>query len=139
MNDIKKSAGLLIIYQNKILLCHPTKANWQNTFSIPKGHIEKNESIIEAAIRETREETSIKINKDLIDAKNLRMIEYKNKKGEVYKKLFYYPIFINNIDYQIIPKENLQIEEIDWAGFMNKEEAEKKIFWRFKEMLSFIK
>lgn len=134
MNEkIDRSAGLLLIHNNRILLCHPTGSPWFNTFTIPKGKIEKNESIIEGAIRETYEETSILIDKNNIKPKNLRIIEYKNK-GTIYKKLFYYPIYLNND----IKNLKLQKDEIDWAGFLTKKEAKNKIFWRFKEMLSFI-
>ena len=37
-----------------------------------------------------------------------------------------------------INKENLQLTEVDWAGFLTKEEAQNKIFWRFKSMLDLI-
>ena len=33
----------------------------------------------------------------------------------------------------IIPKEQLQLEEVDWAGFIGIEEAKSKIFWRFAD------
>jgi hypothetical protein len=35
-------------------------------------------------------------------------------------------------------KINLQPEEVDWVGFLDKEEAEKKIFGRFKEILEYL-
>ena len=53
------SAGLLILHNNKILLIHPTNAPWYGTYSIPKGKLEKDETIIQAAIRETEEEIEI--------------------------------------------------------------------------------
>ncbi len=47
-----KSAGIIIILnREKLLLSHPTNARWNNTYSFPKGHIEENESQIDAAIR----------------------------------------------------------------------------------------
>jgi hypothetical protein len=35
-------------------------------------------------------------------------------------------------------KINLQPEEVDWAGFLDKEEAEKRIFDRFKSILKYL-
>jgi ADP-ribose pyrophosphatase YjhB (NUDIX family) len=35
------SAGLVLIADNKILLCHPTGQKWWNSYSFPKGHVEK--------------------------------------------------------------------------------------------------
>ena len=39
---------------------------------------------------------------------------------------------------EIIPKAQLQIEEIDDARFMNKEEAGVRIFHRYSELLELI-
>jgi len=137
---MKKSAGLLIIQNNKILLGHPTNAAWNNTYSIPKGGVEKGESLIDTAIRETYEEVGLLFKKDDIKVDdNEYVIVYTNKKGKAYKKVYYYVINLkDNTLPEIIPKEQLQVEEIDWAGFLSKEEASNKIFWRFEKMLDFI-
>jgi len=132
---MQTSAGLLIIYDNKILLVHPTNAPWYGTYSIPKGKVEEDETYIEAAIRETEEEVGIKIKPKYIDKKPYK-IQYKNEKGYVYKELIY---FLVNLDKEItIDKNNLQKREIDWAGFVDKDEAMSRIFWRFEEMLNFL-
>lgn len=134
---MEKSAGLVLLKDNKILLCHPTKAPWYGTYSIPKGHIEEGESKIEAAIRETKEETGIEISKDEINKEEYK-IEYRNKKGKKYKEVYYYIVNVNfNLD-DILPREQLELNEINWAGFLNKEEAKKRIFWRFKPMIKLI-
>ena len=56
-----KSAGLLIIKNNKILLVKPKNIISDNNWSIPKGIIDESQdkNIIEAAIRETFEETGV--------------------------------------------------------------------------------
>ena len=47
---MKKSAGVIIILNNnKILLSHATNARWEKTFSFPKGGIEKDEDVVQAA------------------------------------------------------------------------------------------
>ncbi|MFW6225831.1 MAG: NUDIX hydrolase [bacterium] len=132
------SAGLLIIKNNKILLAHPTKAPWYGTYTIPKGKIEKDESYIEAALRETKEEIGIEIKEE--DIKNInkpKTIKYTNEKGEVYKILKY---FIVEPSEEIkIDKSKLDKNEVNWAGFLDIHDSMCRIFWRYEEMLKYIK
>ncbi len=44
----------------QILLQNRTKKDWQG-YTLPGGHVEPNESIVEAVIRETREETGLTV------------------------------------------------------------------------------
>ena len=44
---MEHSAGILIIKNNKILICHPTRARWTGTYTIPKGHLEKGENYLD--------------------------------------------------------------------------------------------
>lgn len=128
-----KSSGLLIIKNNKILLGHPTRQKWYSTYTIPKGKIMEGEDKIDAAIRETKEEVGVSIDrKDVIPQEHL--IEYRTKRGYLYKVLYYFVVYLN--EYKEIVVDN---REINWAGFLDKEESEKRIFWRFKEMLNFLK
>ena len=114
---IQHSAGLLIIKNNKILLCHPTGTKRQKMLSIPKGHIEEGEDKITAAIRETYEETGIKISESQI-VKTEYVIEYRNKHNKLYKKVYYFTVNLKDIEYpDILNKNQLQLEEVDWAGF----------------------
>jgi len=135
---VKKSAGLVIIKNNKILLCHPTNARWFGTYSIPKGGLEHCESKIAAAIRETSEEVGIIIPENFINKNDENCIEYKDKHGKLYKKVYYYVVEMNDLP-DVLSKEQLQSEEVDWAGFLTYEQAQKKIFWRFKPILELIK
>ncbi|MFW6281459.1 MAG: NUDIX hydrolase [bacterium] len=135
-DKLELSAGLVIIQDNKILLVHPTNSSWYGTFSIPKGHVEKNEDILDAAIRETKEETGIEINKKDIYSKEDNFIDYTDKKGNLYKRVYYYLTYPS---YEISKEHmNLQQEEVDWCGFLTKEKAKKRIFWRFKELLNYL-
>jgi ADP-ribose pyrophosphatase YjhB (NUDIX family) len=131
---MKTSAGLVIIYQNKILLVHPTNAPWYGTYSIPKGEIEEGEDLLEAAIRETKEEIGITYGRIYID-KTPHKIEYKDKKGDIYKRVWCFVININEPPREII----LQPEEVDWAGFLDKEEATKRILPKLSEALEHLK
>lgn len=148
---IKISSGIVLIYDDKLLLCHPTNSKWNETYSFPKGLKEdNNETLLETAIRETKEETGIDLNKykEIIKLQHIQkpwsgLIKYKNKENKVYKEVIYYIFEISNLDEiglksKVVPKEQLDLKEIDWAGFLNREEAEKKIFWRFEGLLNLI-
>lgn len=133
-SKMELSAGLAIIQKGSILLVHPKGQSWYGTYSIPKGHIEKGESILDAAIRETREETGIMIDKyDIIDPEP-KYIDYKDKTGKTYKRLYF---FIVNPKVPI-EKDAISVdgEEVDWSGFILEKKANSRIFWRQKEILS---
>ena len=136
---IKKSAGLAIIYDGMILLGHTTGRGWYGSYGIPKGGIEIGEDNISAAIRETYEEVGIKVPKKLIDpTEHTFVVTSKNKNHN--KIVYYYIVKINDLS-QIglkdikISKSNLQVEEIDWAGFLTYNDAIKRIM---KSQLSLI-
>lgn len=138
---VKISAGIIIILDSKeVLLCHPSGAKWSKTYSFPKGHIEGDESLIDAAIRETKEETSLIINKEMISNQDTPiLVEYK-RKNTTYKKVFLFLVHINKIseigiENKILPQSSLQLEEVDWCGFLSKEDAKVKIFSKFQSVL----
>lgn len=137
------SAGLLIIFDNKVLLAKPTKGT-REMWGIPKGKVEEGEQLIDAAIRETREEVGIDIPLDKI-LKTAHTINYRNKKtNKNYKKVVYYVCEITSLseiglETDRVPKEQLQPREISKAKFFTVAEAEDKVFWRQREILNFIK
>lgn len=126
-NISRNSAGVAIIYHNKILLVHPTGASWKKgTCGIPKGTVDDNEDIKLAAIREVREEVGISIDPDKLGDANVVTIF--NRKGVPDKQLIYFTYEIFSLD-EIgltdlkVPKKQLQLDEVDWAGFVSAEEA----------------
>ena len=131
------SAGLVIIQDNEILLVHPTGSPWYGSYSIPKGHVEAGEEIIDAAKRETKEEIGISPEQLNIADNPQEFIDYTDKKGKVYKRVYYY---IATPKEPLSKKDfKLQKKEVDWAGFIGKKEAQKKIFGRFKKLLDYLK
>lgn len=133
--SVKISSGLVVIYDNKMLLCHPTNSPWWRTYSIPKGGVDKDEDILDAAIRETKEETGVKIKKSEIKSDE-SFIDYTNEKGKVYKRVYYWVVYLNrDVSDSFLP----QFKEVDWVGFIDKTEAKKRIFGRFKPLLKYLK
>ena len=113
----KYSAGLAIIYNGKILLGHTTGRKAGTGYGIPKGGIEEGESHLDAAIRETREELGIKVNRKLID-KNGRTFAVTSRKYKYNKVVYYYIVNISDLSQiglkdETISKSKLQLKEID--------------------------
>jgi ADP-ribose pyrophosphatase YjhB (NUDIX family) len=140
------SAGLLIIWNNKLLLAKPAKAVKQ-MWGLPKGKLEEGETYLQAAIRETYEEIGIKVPVSKI-SEEFFTINYKNNKTKKnYKRIIFYTVEVDEltelgINTELIndtlPKKMLQPREIQKAKFMTFEEAENKVFWRQKDILNFI-
>jgi len=140
-SKVEQSAGFAIIYGSKVLLGHATGKGWWRSYSIPKGHLEKGETILKAALRETKEEIGISIPKNLIPSKYQTCAYIKAKKnrfpkgadiGTHWKDVHYYIIQIESLDEigletEVVPKSQLQLKEIDWAGFVPIQEALKRI------------
>lgn len=133
---IVQSAGVAISWNNSILLVHPTNASWTRAMSIPKGIVDAGEDVLSAAIRELKEETGITIKPaDIADPSHTITINY-DKNGKVYKQLTVFFLFADGATkerLQIpdkIPKQNLQLHEIDWAGFIPFSEVQTKMLPR---------
>ena len=68
---------------------------------------------------------------------------YYNKKKQVHKIVYLYLVTINNLseiglETEIVPTEQLQIEEVDWAGFLAADEIKEKSFHRFLTLTDLI-
>jgi 8-oxo-dGTP pyrophosphatase MutT (NUDIX family) len=78
-----KAAGIFLVNMNReILVGHPT-GHHPDFFSIPKGKVEEGETTLEAAIRETYEETNVKLYRDLHGFIDLGTQVYNHKKKEI--------------------------------------------------------
>lgn len=143
--EMKISAGTCIIFNNKLLFCHPTNASWNGTYSPAKGAVDEGETYLQAAIRETKEEVGIDIIKEQIDnLDNPIEIIYYNRKKEIHKIVYLFTVNINTLSEigltsEIVPQEQLQMEEVDWAGFLTKEQILEKSFHRFFPLVDLLK
>lgn len=119
----EKSAGCIIIENEKILLVKQTSGNW----GFPKGHLEKGESETEAAIRETKEETNLDVT--ILDENKRYSIEYDTNKG-THKEAVY---FLAKKTSNNITRQENEITEIKWFNF--EEAIETISFENAKELL----
>lgn len=130
------SVGIVFNYGNSVLLVHPTGFD-HNDWSYPKGRIEPGEDWKETAIREFYEEVGIKLPINFLDEKQL----YELKPVEKSKGIKHYWYYKHNLTTDelkkyfnnefVIPKENLQIEEVDEGRFVDIETAKKLISRKF--------
>lgn len=127
MKTIKRYSGVLVKSGNECLLCkRNSKGSLPGQWSIPAGHIEKNEPPLIAAKREFYEETNKKVTGEL---RLIGFIGRKNREGKKNKGLLY--LFLWKSEDKIVPdlvnakdgeehtecdyfnKENLPIDETD--------------------------
>jgi len=96
-------------------------------YSFPKGHLEKNETIEECAIRETIEE----IGHDVKILKKLKPIKYKSSEDEIYENHYFIGIDEGITNKKIEEKDK---EEVEWHQFEEIEETLSYIylkeFWK---------
>lgn len=123
------SAGVAIYTDKGILLVHPTNAAWTGTYSIPKGRPNRKESKRDAARRETQEEVGLYV--PITMSRGGRLTITKEQRN-----LWW---FTYSADKKMlasleqgkgglrVPKARLQLEEVDWAGIVPWDEAERRI------------
>ena len=76
-NPKRLSCGVVILNREReLLLCHVTG---QNHWDLPKGGIDPGETPLEAALRETREESGLRLQADALS--DLGRFAYTNKKN----------------------------------------------------------
>jgi len=136
----KESAGLVIIYNGMVLLAHTTGRKWWGSYGIPKGGIEPGESRMDAAIRETREEVGLDIPRSMIDP-SPRTYVLTSRKYKYTKTVYWYTVRVDDLGQigmkgLVVPKSQLQLEEVDWAGFMPLAEAKKRAMGSQQQLLT---
>ena len=134
----KISAGILLYRLNnsdpEVLLVHPGGPFWvkknMGSWSIPKGEIEPEEDLLEAAIRETKEETGIKS-----QGKFIALSPLKQKSGKIIHAWAlqgnFDPLDLKSNSFEMIwpPKsgKNNVFPEIDKAAWFPLKEAKLRI------------
>ncbi len=109
---MEKACGGIIIKNKKVLMIRQTKG----FIGFPKGHVEKNETEIETAIREIEEETNIKAQLD----ENKRYTIYYSPKPNIEKEVVY---FLGKVLDDKNPKpQQGETEEVLWVDIDKVEE-----------------
>ena len=127
--SVEQSAGFAIVYNGKVLLAHSVGRPKYTGYGIPKGHLDGDESVLQAALRETQEEVGITIPTKLIPSSYRTCPYMHNKKGH-WKDVHYFTIIIESLGEiglkdEVVPKSQLQAAEVDWAGFIPLKKARK--------------
>ena len=129
-NKREKCCGCIIINDNKVLLIKQIQGHW----GFPKGHVEKNETELETAAREVKEETNLEVE---IDANKRYTMEYETDKGTLKQVV----LFVAKCTGGEIKAQECEVNEIKWLDF---DEAVKTITYEntrelFKKILKDIK
>lgn len=112
-NFPKVGVGVIIIKDNKILFGQRKNAHGEDTWSVPGGHLEFNESIEECAKREVFEETGIEI-------KNLKIGPFTNDIFEKEQKHYITIYVIADYNYgKVEVKEPDKMIEWNWFSWNN--------------------
>ena len=127
----EKACGTIIIDNNKVLLIQQK----QGFYGFPKGHVEGNETEVETAIRETKEETNLDV---VVDESKRFEISY-IVNDNIDKKVVYFLAKLTG-ENNIIAQEE-EINEVIWVDIDKAEDIltfdNLKELW--KEVLKEIK
>lgn len=105
------TAGLLVYCEGKVLL---VRQRGTGKYSIPKGEVNKGESRFHAAVRETEEETGIRVNEIDINKTEFLCSIYTDL---CQRKLFYYKAFVSvSLMATIRIKDSQEIEDVRFCG-----------------------
>lgn len=111
----ERSAMAVVVYKNSIL-CTSEEIYGNISVSLPKGHIEKDETILEAAIRECYEETNVELKEEnMVEMLKPYEVTFTNHYFDIVKKVIYPVLFVVNEKGEPKSKE----EKISNVEFMN--------------------
>lgn len=103
-----EAAGGIVEKEGKLLMIHRRKV-----WDIPKGKLDKGETIEECAIREVEEETGVRVKLDRkIDAV---WHTYTSKKKYILKKTHWYAMHCVD-DSKMSPQKDEGIKKVEWMG-----------------------
>lgn len=130
-DDLEKACGCIIINDGKVLLVRQNKGHWE----FPKGHVEENETEMETAIREVKEETNLDV---VIENDKRYIIEYVTDKGRD-KQVVY---FIAKCLSKDLKRQECEIQTLGWFDFDEAintltYENTKKLFIKVLEDLNY--
>ena len=104
----EKSCGAIVFYLKKekeqiLLIKHANSGHW----SFPKGHVEANETEVETAVREIKEETGVDA---IIDTRFREVVTYSPKKDVIKDVVYFFGI---SESYETCNQEE-EVSDIKW-------------------------
>jgi 8-oxo-dGTP pyrophosphatase MutT (NUDIX family) len=118
---VTAGGGMVLNAENEVLFIH-RNGRWD----LPKGKVEKNESIEEGAIREVEEETGVK---NLKISKFLKTTYHVfQRKGKFKLKETYWYEMTTDYTGELIPEESEGITKVKWKNTEKAQKALKKSY-----------
>ena len=102
----EKSCGCIIIEDKKVLLIKQTNGIW----GFPKGHVEKNETELQTAEREVKEETNIDVK---IDETKRYTMNYMTDRGASKEVVLFLAQKIGGN----LSRQESEVSQIEWLFF----------------------
>ena len=110
---MEKSCGAVVykIVDNKHLLYLVIKSKMGHHFTFPKGHVENDETEVETATREIKEETNLSVSIDT----NFRMVITYSPRENVMKDVVYF--VATPVDDSLVIPQETEVETARWVSF----------------------
>lgn len=128
--DFRIAAGGLVENQKEEILVMLRRG----MYDFPKGHLEKNETIEQCAVREVEEETGLR-NIELKELISTSYHIYYEKKKFVLKETYWYKMKVDS-GQTLIPQTEEDIEKIFWVGREDLKKYKDKIWISLREIFS---
>lgn len=135
MNKKIIAAGGLVQNESKELLMIFRRKKWD----LPKGKLDKGETIEACAVREVKEETGLS-QVEIIDLIGKTVHEYKDEYSgkEVTKETYWYKMFAPE-NQPLVPQNEEGIELIEWVNYEQLKEKLKNSFTNIVEIIEKLK
>ena len=118
----EKCCGCIILNEDKVLLVKHNIGHW----GFPKGHMKKNETEVQTAIREVKEETNV----DVQIQEEKRYVEEYYSSEDTFKQVVYFLATCKNMNTQA---QEVEIAQIEWVPI--KEAVNKLTYENAKKLL----
>ncbi len=121
-------AVLFVNESQEVLLLKPT---YRDDWNLPGGVLEEHESPLDGAVRETKEELDLTINRTDLQ---LSSVDYRPAKNGLVDKLYFY-FYGGALSEEAIQSISLQAEEVEEMRFVSLEEAKQLLSkWTYSQV-----
>jgi len=123
------AAGGLVLNENDEILLMFRRGKWD----LPKGKMDKGETVEDCALRETREETGLE---DLKMEKSITTTYHTyDESGKHILKETYWYLIRGSKDNELIPQETEQISKLEWVKPSALKDYSRNMYSSIKEVL----